>query len=99
MTLIEEKLDRIEQLLMEQNLTKKDVLNMKEAAQYIDLSLSHLYKLTSSKDIPHYCPGGKRLYFNRLELDSWLQSNRQVGHNEIDGTAADYVLTKPAPSI
>lgn len=73
-----EKLERIEQLIIEQNLLKKDVLNFSEACQYLSLSESHLYKLTSNKSIPHFCPQGKRLYFNRAELDEWLQRNKRI---------------------
>jgi excisionase family DNA binding protein len=87
-----EKLDNIEKMLTEQNLLKKDVLNFHEASQYLDISGSHLYKLTSRKLIPHFCPQGKKLYFNRQELDQWLQQNRQNTNDDIDRQATDYVL-------
>jgi len=47
--------------------------------------------LTSRRLIPHFCPQGKRLYFNRHELDSWLQQNRKYSHEEIEKEAADFV--------
>ncbi|MEI8049184.1 MAG: helix-turn-helix domain-containing protein, partial [Bacteroidota bacterium] len=47
-------------------------------------SQSHLYKLTSTRQIPHFCPQGKKLYFNRTELDAWLQRNRQSTNEEIE---------------
>ena len=87
-----EKLDNIEKMLSEQNLLKKEVLNFSEACQYLDISESHLYKLTSRKQVPHFCPQGKKLYFNRLELDRWLQTNRKNTIEEIDREATDYVL-------
>ena len=90
--LIIEKLDNIEKMLSEQNLLKKDVLNFSEACQYLDISESHLYKLTSRKQIPHFCPQGKRLYFKRTELDEWLQRNRKSAADEIDQAAADYII-------
>ncbi len=90
--LIIEKLDNIEKMLSEQNLLKKDVLNFSEACQYLDISESHLYKLTSRKQIPHFCPQGKKLYFNRHELDRWLQQNRQNTNDEIEKEATDYIL-------
>ena len=90
--LIIEKLDNIEKMLSEQNLLKKDVLNFSEACQYLDISESHLYKLTSQKQVPHFCPQGKKLYFNRQELDKWLQRNRQTTTDEIDQQASDYVI-------
>ncbi|HUX59025.1 MAG TPA: helix-turn-helix domain-containing protein [Bacteroidales bacterium] len=87
-----EKLDNIEKMLSEQNLLKKEVLNFSEACQYLDISESHLYKLTSRKQVPHFCPQGKKLYFNRLELDKWLQTNRKNTAEEVDREATDYIL-------
>ena len=56
----------------------KEVLTCKEAAKYMGISLSYLYKLTMNGDIPHYKPMGKICYFNRRELEQWLQSNREL---------------------
>jgi excisionase family DNA binding protein len=90
--LILEKLDQINQKLDEQALLQKVVLNFNEAARYLDISESHLYKLTSTKQIPHFCPQGKRLYFNRQELDEWLQRNRHSSKVEIEQAATDYII-------
>ena len=87
-----EKLDNIEKMLSEQNLLKKEVLNFSEACQYLDISESHLYKLTSRKQVPHFCPQGKKLYFNRQELDQWLQTNRKNTTEEVEREATDYIL-------
>jgi len=90
--IILQKLTNLEKRYQEQNLLRKDVLNFREASLYLDISASHLYKMTSTKKIPHYCPQGKELYFNRLELDEWLQRNRQSSNDEIETTAANYLL-------
>lgn len=89
-----EKLDTIERMLTEQNMLQKEVLNFNEACQYLGLSQSHLYKLTSKKSIPHFCPQGKRLYFKRTELDEWLLRNRSSTQEEIEQQAADYLIKK-----
>ena len=81
--LILDKLTEIAEKLDEQNLLKKTVLNFNDACKYIDVSPSHLYKLTSARQIPHFCPQGKKLYFKREELDHWLQRNRQSTKEEI----------------
>lgn len=88
------KLDQIEKLITHQSLLKKEVINFREACHYLDISASHLYKLTSQKRIPHFCPEGKRLFFNRLELDDWLQRNRQVSIAEIEQQASNYIINK-----
>lgn len=54
----------------------KKILTSEEAAAYIGISQSALYKLTSNRQIPHYKPRGKMCYFNREELERWLQQNR-----------------------
>lgn len=75
--LIIDRLVNIERMLTEQSLATKEILNFNEAALFLDISHSHLYKLTSQKQIPHFCPQGKRLYFKRMELQEWLLRNRQ----------------------
>lgn len=90
--LILDKLTEIASKLDEQNLLQKTVLNFNETCKYLDVSPSHLYKLTSTKQIPHFCPQGKKLYFKREELDSWLQRNRQSSTDEIDNMATEYLL-------
>ena len=71
------KLDQIEQLLLQQNVTAKQVLSFKEACAYMNISPSFLYKQTSSRAIPHSCPNGKMLYFEKQELDAWMLRNPQ----------------------
>jgi excisionase family DNA binding protein len=93
-SIILEKLNSIEMMLMEQNMLKKEVLSFNEAAIYLEVSHSHLYKMTSTGVIPSYKPNGKKLYFNRKELDSWLLSNRQSSQEEIEQQAANYLIKK-----
>ncbi len=92
--LILSKLNEISEKLDEQNRLQKTVLNFNEACKYLDVSPSHLYKLTSAKQIPHFCPQGKKLYFKRQELDDWLQRHRQVTTQEIQKQAIHYLNKK-----
>ena len=85
---IEQRLERIESLLLNQ----KTVLNFVEVAEYIGFSQSYLYKLTSKSEIPFYCPNGKQLFFKREEIDSWLLRNRSKTNEEIEKAA----ITKAA---
>ena len=94
--MIEEKifieLDEIKKLIKNQTLLTKPILNFLEACAYLEVSPSHLYKLTSKKEVPHFCPTGKKLYFRRDELDLWLQQNRQTSLDEIEKLATNYVI-------
>ena len=89
-----ERLESIEKLLIEQQTLQKQVLNFNETCKYLELSQSHLYKLTSTGAIPHYKPNGKKIYFQRQELDQWLQRNRMDSQDEIEQQAADYLIKK-----
>lgn len=88
------KLDKIVELLENQKVAQKTILNFNEACSYLDVSLSHLYKLTSSRQIPHFCPQGKKLYFKREELDQWLLRNRQTTNQEIAELVEEELLSR-----
>lgn len=92
--IILDRLDCIEKLLRELNLIKKEVLTIIEAAEYLEISQSHLYKLTSTGSIPCYKPNGKKVYFNRAELDKWLLTNRQASKADIEQKADEFLLKR-----
>lgn len=89
-----EKLNSIEKLIVEQQTMQKQVLNFNETCKYLELSQSHLYKLTSTGAIPHYKPNGKKIYFNRPELDQWLLRNKIDSLDEIEQQAANFLISK-----
>ena len=72
----------------------KEVLTSDEAAKYLGISKSYLYKLTMRRAIPHYKPLGKMCYFNRHELEEWLQSNRVITDEELGQQAQAYCMKK-----
>ncbi|MCI2228282.1 helix-turn-helix domain-containing protein [Polaribacter sp. MSW13] len=93
-TNIIEKLNSIEKLIVEHQTMQKKVLNFNETCKYLELSQSHLYKLTSTGAIPHYKPNGKKIYFNRPELDQWLLRNKIESKDEIEQQAANFLISK-----
>lgn len=74
--------------------TTKEVLTSREASRYLGVSMSYLYKLTMDRMLPHYKPLGKMVYFNRHELEEWLQKNRVNSKDEAKQAAAAYCLRK-----
>lgn len=70
----------------------KEVLTSDETAKYLGISKSYLYKLTMRQQIPHYKPMGKMCYFNRVEVEKWLQSNRVSTTDEISQKAQCYCM-------
>jgi excisionase family DNA binding protein len=87
-TLIE-KVDGLENLLL--NLQPKDedrqkMLNIQEAATFLNITVAALYSLVSRKDIPVNKPG-KRLYFDQNELTEWIRSGKKKTTAEIEQQA------------
>ncbi|MFD2519884.1 DNA-binding protein [Emticicia soli] len=73
------KLDRIEQGLIAQ----KTVLNFEDFCRYVGISKSYGYKLTSLRAVPHFCPHGKTLFFEKAEVDKWLLQNPIRTHTQL----------------
>ena len=66
----------------------KEVLTSEEAAKYLGVSKSALYKWTSERKIPHYkSPTGKMCFFNRQEVEAWMQSQRVATDEELEAQA------------
>ena len=72
----------------------KEVLTSDEVAKYLGISKSYLYKLTMGQKIPHYKPMGKLCYFNRVEIEQWLQNNRVATEEELNQQAQAYCMKK-----
>jgi len=84
---LHEKVDCIKDLLLE-NRSKNfqrprdDLLTIKEAAEFLSLSVPTLYTKVSRKEIP-VNKRGKRLYFSTVELSEWVRSGRKKTTEEI----------------
>lgn len=76
----------------------KEVLTLNEAAEFLTLSKSALYKLTSKKEIPCYSPGGKMIYFKRSELETWIFNFRATSVNDVSVQIDNY-LAKTSKSL
>lgn len=88
---LQQVLNRIESVLSAIQSTKP-MLDFAEAVIYTGLASSYLYKLTSSQQIPHYKPGGKKIFFDRVELDAWLRQGRVSSLDEINAKATNHVV-------
>ena len=72
----------------------KVMLTTDEAAAYLGVSKSYIYRLTSRNEIPCYKPLGKMCYFDRSELEEWIRSNRAATGAEISQQAQSYCIKK-----
>ncbi|WP_062542956.1 helix-turn-helix domain-containing protein [Rufibacter tibetensis] len=87
------RFDDLERQLAMQNILKKPILTVGEAAEYLDLSTSQIYKLTSSRQLPSFCPNGKKLYLRRVDIDEWVlgkpnYSTAQLQSQALQGLAS-----------
>ena len=89
--IILDKLTAIESLLEATHQVKPRTLV--EAAKFLNLSESHLYKLTSERKIPHFKPNGKKIYFDEDELVQWLKRNPARTQEETEEEAASYIVS------
>jgi predicted DNA-binding transcriptional regulator AlpA len=71
----------------------KNVLTFSEACLFCGLSASYMYRLTSTRQIPHFKPRAKLLYFERVELENWLLQNRVTTIAESETKAVNYCKT------
>lgn len=80
---LERRISLLENLMYE----AKQILTLEEAAAFIGVSRSQLYKLTHLHVIPYYKPSGKLVYFEKSELLSWIRQNPVKSQKQIDDEA------------
>jgi excisionase family DNA binding protein len=77
-------LGRIQELLDISSSASNRPMTTEQAAEYTGFSVSHLHKLTSRSEIPHFkSKGGGRLSFTKADLDSYLMARRVKTREEI----------------
>lgn len=86
-SVLHEKVDCIKNLLLENRsgnpqLPRDDLLTIRQAAEFLSLSVPTLYTKVSRKEIP-VNKRGKRLYFSTVELSEWVRSGRKKTVEEI----------------
>jgi len=85
-----DKLDSIEAAISQLSAAAQKPFYLDAAAEYLNISKSHLYQLTCRGLIGHYKPAGKRIYFDKSDLDEYLKRNRVRPQWEIEESAANY---------
>lgn len=75
-------------------LAAKNVLDIDDVVALTGLSKSYIYKLTCRKEIPHYKPNGKLIYFDRQEVEGWMKQNRVSSIAEAEQVASKYLMQK-----
>lgn len=79
---IEEKLFSIENSIQKLSLAVKPILSAEEAAEFLSMKTSYLYKLTSGRKLTFSRPNGKLIYFRRSDLEDFLLRNEIPAIND-----------------
>lgn len=59
-----------------------EIINVQQAARFLNLATQTLYGFTSKHTIP-FLKRGKKLYFRKSELETWLAEGKQRSNSEI----------------
>lgn len=62
-------------------------VSVKEAAQYVGVSISYMNSLRSVGGGPVFSKLGRRIVYQLKDLDSWIERNRHNSTSEYDGGA------------
>lgn len=84
--LIEESLKKVlleTQIGKDENNRLPELLNVKQAANYLNLAPQTLYGFTSNRKIP-FIKKGKKLYFKKDDLEKWLSDGRKKTVEELE---------------
>jgi predicted DNA-binding transcriptional regulator AlpA len=101
--IIIERLEQIEKKLSELSAKvekptivsqEREIMSLNSVDEFLELSKSAVYKLTSTRGIAHF-KQGKRLYFRKIEIDNWASENRIKTMKEIELEAAEYIRKHP----
>lgn len=77
---LDKRLKHIEGLSV---LSAKEVLSVKDVSLLTGLKESYIRKLVEQCRLPHYRPMGKRIYFEKSDIYSFLRTNRVPSVTEI----------------
>jgi len=61
---------------------EETLLNVQQAADFLDVTTATIYDLVHNRRIPNHRPG-KRLYFLRSELIEWVKNGRRMTTDEL----------------
>ena len=87
---IKEQLDRIEQYSL---IAAKNVLNIKEAAIILGMTVRGVRENVRKHILPCYKPNINLLYFKKSELEEWMTQNRRKSMEELKSEAESYCFT------
>ena len=84
-------IDSLNEIKQQFAASSKEFLNVKEAADFLGISIHQIYKYSSQKILPHYKPQNKVLYFKRSELIDFISAGRIKSQAEVEAAADKFL--------
>ena len=84
---MQSRIDKLESICY----ASKEVLTLEEAANFLGVKKSTLYKMTHLGQIPYYKPWGKMVYFEKSLLLEWVRQVKVKSEDEIREEAATHL--------
>lgn len=93
---IKEQLDRIEEY---SRIGAKNVLNIREAAFILDMTVQAVRQKVREHEIAAYKPNVNRLYFLKEDLERWMLQNRSSSKIEMESEAEAYSIMHDSVNV
>lgn len=71
----------------------RTIFDLDEFCQYARIGKQTAYRLTSRGEVPH-SKRGRRIFFDKAQVDAWLLANSVGGKAQAERTADNYVMSK-----
>jgi excisionase family DNA binding protein len=97
-TMLTKEISELKRLLIQKQESKpteqpEKLLNIQEAAQFLNLTVATIYSKVSKGELP-VMKRSKRLYFSSTELLAYIKDGRKKSNAEIEADADAFLLTK-----
>jgi len=87
-----ELISEIKKVMQQNKSETSSPMNTEKAIAYLNCSKSYLYKMTSQNKIPH-SKRGKKIFFQKEVLDSWLLENKIKTEDEIHSLTENFLFS------
>jgi len=93
--MLTKEVSELKQLLLQKSdqqitIPSEQLLNVKEAADFLNLSVPTVYSKVSRGELP-VMKRGKKLHFSKTELMQYLKDGRKLTNSEIETEAENYL--------
>ena len=73
---------------------EKTAFTTTEAAEYLGITRSYLYKLMMWRKVSYYKPRGKLCFFEKSDLDEYMFSYKVKSEDELSAESETYMLRR-----